>query len=153
MLIRLLILSFVLTLTSCSDNRQKRKDIVADKIVLINENRTEWENLTKDILDDPYVNQQLGKFINPAELNDNLKSRLLKKGIIRLSVQKGNTCKEVEYATDWTEYPFGAIYLKWTTCDSVQTQKGFYVDNFNTNFIEVWGVGNNWLIWVDSDFI
>ncbi len=153
MLIRLLILSFVLTLTSCSDNRQKRKDIVADKIVLINENRTEWENLTKDILDDPYVNQQLGKFINPDELNDNLKSRLLKKGIIRLSVQKGNTCKEVEYATDWTEYPVGAIYLKWTTCDSVQTQKGFYVDNFNTNFIEVWGVGNNWLIWVDSDFI
>ena len=153
MLIRLLILSFVLTLTSCSDNRQKRKDIVADKIVLMNENRTEWENLTKDILDDPYVNQQLGKFINPAELNDNLKSRLLKKGIIRLSVQKGNTCKEVEYATDWTEYPVGAIYLKWTTCDSVQTQKGFYFDNFNTNFIEVWGVGNNWLIWVDSDFI
>ena len=153
MLIRLLILSFVLTLTSCSDNRQKRKDIVADKIVMINENRTEWENLTKDILDDPYVNQQLGKFINPAELNDNLKSRLLKQGIIRLSVQKGNTCKEVEYATDWTEYPVGAIYLKWTTCDSVQTQKGFYVDNFNKNFIEVWGVGNNWLIWVDSDFI
>lgn len=66
---------------------------------------------------------------------------------------KGNTCKEVEYATDWTEYPIGAIYLKWTTCDSLQTQKGFYFDNFNTNFIEVWGVGNNWLIWVDSDFI
>ena len=153
MLNRLLILTFIITLTSCSGNRQKRKDIVADKIVMINENRTEWENLTKDILDDPYVNQKLGKFISPPELSDKLKSRLLKLGIIRLTVHKQDKCKEVEYATDWTEYPVGALYLTWTTCDSVETQKGFYLDNFNANFIEVWGVGNNWLIWVDSDFI
>jgi len=148
-----LILSFILTLTSCSDNRQKRKDIVAYKIVMINENRTDWENLTKDILDDPFVNERLGKFINPTELNDKLKKRLLEQGIVRLSVQKQDNCKEVEYATNWIEYPVGALYLTWTTCDSVQTRKGFYMDNFNTNFIEVWGVGNNWLIWVDSDFI
>lgn len=153
MLNRILILIFIITLASCTDNRQKRKDIVADKIVMINENRTELEKLTKDILDDPFVNQQLGKLISPSQLSDKLKERLLKQGIVRLSVQKQDNCQEVEYATDWTEYPIGALYLTWTSCDSIQTQKGYYKDNFNANFIEVWGVGNNWLIWIDSDFI
>jgi hypothetical protein len=153
MLNKLLILLFILTLASCADYRQKRKDIAANKIVMINENRTELEKLTKDILNDPFVNQQLGKFISPYQLNDKLKERLLNQGIVRLSVQKQDNCNEVEYVTGWTEFPVGAFYLTWTTCDSVQTRKGYYMDNFNTNFIEVWGVGNNWLIWVDSDFI
>jgi hypothetical protein len=153
MLNRLLILLFILTLASCADKRQKRKDIVAEKIVMINENRTELEKLTMDILDDPFVNQQLGKFISPSQLGDKLKERLIKQGLIRISVQKQDNCTEVEYLTDWTEYPVGSLYLTWTTCDSVQTRKGYYMDNFNTNFIEVWGVGNNWLIWIDSDFI
>lgn len=153
MLNRLFILSIILTLVSCKDNRQKRKDIVADRIVLINENRTELENLTKDIIEDPYVNQKLGKYIDPTELDINLKEQLIKRGIVRFSVQKQNNCQEVEYVTDWTQYPVGTLYLTWTTCDSVQTQEGYYLDNFNSNFIEVWGAGKNWLIWVDCDFI
>jgi hypothetical protein len=153
MLSRLLILPLIITLASCSDNREKRKDIVADKIVMINENRDEWEKLTKDILSDSYVNQQLGKFISPGHLNKDIQERLTKYGVVRLSVEKLNNCNEVEYATNWTDYPVGVLYLTWTTCDSVQTKKGYYLDNFNENFIEVWGAGNNWLIWVDSDFI
>ena len=153
MLNRLLILFFIMILASCTDNRQKRKEIVAEKIVMINENRTELEKLTLDILDDPFVNQQLGKFISPSDLSDNLKERLLRQGIIRLSVHKQDYCSEVVYATDWTEYPIGKLSLKWTTCDSVQTRKGYYLDNFNTNFIEAWGVGNNWSIWIDSDYM
>ncbi len=152
MLNKLIILTLIISFTSCLDNRQRRKDIVAEKIVIINENRTEWENLTKDILNDLFVNQKLGKLVSPTELNFDLKNRLLKQGILRLSVNKYNNCMQVEYDTDWTDYPIGALNITWTTCDSIQTQKGFYLDNFNINFIEVWGVGNNWLIWTDSDF-
>lgn len=153
MLSRFLILTFIITLASCSNNRQRRKDIVADKIIMINENRSEWEKLTKAILSDSFVNQQLNKFISPEQLNNEIKEKLEKNGVVRISVQKQENCNEVEYATDWTEYPVGAFYLTWTTCDSVQTKKGYYRDNFNENFIEVWGAGNNWLIWTDSDFI
>jgi hypothetical protein len=153
MLNRLLILLYILLLASCFDSRQNRKNIVSEKIEMINENIIEWEKLTKDILEDHYVNQKLGLSIYPDELSEKLKGKLLKQGIIWLSVQKNVECDEVEYRTDWADFPIGALHLKWTTCNSLHTQKGFYLDNSNINFIEVWGLGNNWLIWVDSDFI
>ena len=141
------------SLISCSDDRQRRKDIVADKIEDINSNQREWNSLTERILKDEYVNSRLGYFINPKELNESLSIDLREKEVISLSVDKTRNCQEVEYTTSCTKYPIGTLYLKWTSCDSIQSQKGYYKDNFDINFIEVWGIGNNWLIWIDSDFI
>jgi len=143
----------ILSVISCTDNRQKRKDIVAEKIEILNNELNEWSDLTQRILKNEYVNSHLGKFISPNDLDKSLSKELKEKGIIRLSVHKSSNCQEVEYSTNWTEYPIGSLYLTWTSCDSAQTQKGYYKDNFHINFIEVWGVGNNWLIWIDSDFI
>ena len=147
------ILSILLFLSSCADNREKRKEIVKDKIVILNENLNEWNALTEEILNDKYVNSQLGKFINPSNLNKKLREKLIDKEISTISVQNNERCKEVEYITNWTNYPVGTLYLTWTNCDSTQIENGYYLDNFNTNFIEVWGAGNNWLIWIDSDFM
>ena len=66
-------------------------------------------------------------------------SMLFKKLIFRL----------VERQANWTKYPVGMLYLTKTTCDTIQTKKGYYLDNFDVNFIEVWVVGNDWLIWID----
>ena len=153
--LKTIILIFLLTfsLLSCIDNREKRKEIVSEKIEQLSEKQNEWNNLTNRILENQFVNSNLGKGIYPTDLEQTLSTELISSGIKRITVRNSSECKEVEYETEWTEYPIGTLYLTWTTCDSEQTKKGYYKDNFDLNFIEVWGIGNNWLIWTDCDFI
>lgn len=146
-------LAFLLLLMSCGDRKEARIEIVEDKMIMLKEDLNEWNKLTQQILSDQYVNANLGKLIKPASLNGSLKEQLIDRDVLNISAQKNGDCKEVEFVTGWTSYPIVTLYLTWTNCDSTQTQQGYYLDNFNTNFIEVWGVGNNWLIWTDSDFI
>lgn len=148
------ILILILTLISCQDNRERRKGIVSEKMEAFSAERLEWEELTQRILKNEIVNANLGKSIEPSELGKSLETELEEKGISRISVLNSSECKEVEYITNWTGYPIGTLYLTWTTCgNKQQTEKGYYEDNFDSNFIEIWGIGNNWLIWTDSDFI
>ncbi len=136
---------------SCKDNRQKRDEMVKDKIESFHQNQTEWDSLAQKILRDDFVISHSGKNIKPEELNKPISDELQRKGIVSFSISNNEFCSEVEFVTNWTSYPIGTLYLNWTPCDSIQTKKGYYNDN--TNFIEVWGIGNSWLIWVDSDFI
>ncbi len=126
----LLIFCLFSSLISCTDNREKRTDIVKDKIEIINHGLFEWNKLSQEILNNAYVNSKLGKYIKAEELNEELKGKLLDKGIVRFSLQKFDRCTTVDYLTNWTEYPIGSLYLTWTTCDTTQTRKGYYLDNF-----------------------
>ena len=149
-----IILIFILTfiLSACKDNKEKRKEIVAEKITQFSDKESEWNNLTNRILENEYVNSNLGKGIYPNDLEQSLSTELIKNGIKFITVRNDSECKEVEYATEWTEYPIGTLYLTWTTCGNLkQTEKGFYQSD--SSFIEIFGIGNNWLIWTDSDFI
>ncbi len=141
-----------ISVNSCTDNRQLRKEVVLEKIHLLQEDIVEWNILTQSILNDSYVNSHLEKFIEPSQLNDALKEKLMANQITGLTAYSGSGCQKIEYLTNWTEYPVGSLYLIWSTCNTVQTQTGYYLDNFDQNFIEAWGIGNNWMIWVDSDF-
>lgn len=139
------------TVAACGDNRSKVNDIVFDKIESINEEQETWNNLTQQLLEDEYVNSHLGLYINPKNLPSQLYDELKEKGVIRLSATKNKECQDVEYSLDWMKKNHTSFYLTWSTCDAVQTKKGYYKDNYESNSIEVWGVGNNWLIWIDSD--
>jgi len=147
-----LILILIFSLLSCKDNSEKRKEIVSEKITYVVRTQSEWDNLTQLVLKDPFAMANQGKNIYPKDLDKTLSKELIEKGIKRLTVGISSECKQVEYETEWTEYPIGTLFLNWTTCDSEQTIKGYYKD-FGANFIEVWGIGNNLLIWTDSDFI
>jgi len=149
----ILIFSLTFSLLSCKDNREKRKEIVAKKIEQLTKNQTEWNSLIERILSDPFAISNQGKETYPEDLGKGLAKDLKDKGIRSITVGISSKCKQVEFTTEWTDYPIGTLYLTWTTCDPKQTKKGYYKDNFYYNFIEVWGVGNNWLIWTDSDFI
>ena len=147
-----IILIFILTssLYSCTDDKEKRKEIVAEKIAQFSDKKAEWNNLTNRILENQFVNSNLGKGIYPTDLEQSLSTELINNRIKFITVRNDSECKEVEYATEWTEYPIGTLNLTWTTCDPKQTEKGFFTEY---GFIEVYGIGNNWLIVVDSDFI
>lgn len=94
-------LVFVLTfsLLSCSDNKEKRKEIVLEKIDFISKNQKEWDNLTNRILKDSYVISNEGLIIEPSDLDNSLKQELEDKGIRKITVNIYDECKEVEYST------------------------------------------------------
>jgi len=121
------------------------------RIEIFNKEKSEWNNLTQRILSNNYVSTHLGLTISPSDLDETISIELKERGIISFTVTKDLTCQEVEYLTNWTKYPIGTLYLTWNPCDSMQTKQGYYKDN--SNFIEIWGVGNDWLIWIDSDSI
>ena len=104
--------------------------------------------MTNRILENQFVNSNLGKGIYPTDLEQSLSTELIENGIKFITVRNDSECKEVEYQTDY-EYSIGTLHLTWTTCDPKQTEKGFYQSD--SSFIEIYGIGNNWLIWTDGD--
>lgn len=58
---------------------------------------------------------------------------------------------EVQYTTSWTTLPLGQMYLTYDPCNDPHSGKGNYWTD--GNFIEVWGLGDGWMIVVDNDFI
>ena len=139
--------------SGCGDNRATIKEIVYDKIESFNKELDNWNIITQQLLGNDYVNSHLGLFINPKDLNSDLYEKLKEQGVIRFTVTKNIGCQEVEYTLDWMEKNYCTLYLTWTPCDLIQTKKGYNKDSYDTNFIEVWGLGNNWLFWLDSDLL
>ncbi|MFB6320809.1 hypothetical protein [Saccharicrinis sp. FJH54] len=145
-----IILTFIMTfsLLSCKNNTEKRKEIVIKKITQFSDKQAEWNNLTNRILENQFVKSNLGKGIYPTDFEKYLSTELIKNGVKRITVHKSSECKEVEYEFDY-EYPIGTLHLTWTTCAPKQTEKGYYQSD--SNYIEIYGIGNNWLIWTDGD--
>jgi hypothetical protein len=139
-----------LSLFSCNVGKDGRKEIVLEKIVEFREELKEWNNLTQRILKDETVNQNLGKIISPKDLDKSIADELEKKEIKYISVRNSSECKEVEYQKNW-DNSIGTQYLKFTTCDSLKTKKGYYQSDSSP--IEAFGIGNDWLIWIDLDAI
>lgn len=139
-------------LFSCQDIKEKRKRLVEEKISQITKNQEEWNFISNQILQSASEKSNLNKTLSPNDFDQSLSTILIKKGIRRITVQKNTNCEEIEYETSWSNYPIGTFYLVRTTCGNrKQTEKGF--TQFGKNFIDVYGIGNNWLIWIDSDFI
>jgi hypothetical protein len=150
---KILSLIILLFLISCTDYKTKRKNIVTEKIIEINNDIIKWKKLNQEILNDQIVNKELRHTIKRTQLNSHLQTKLEEFEISSFVVYKSEDCDRIEYRTDWSEYPIGSLYLNWHECADFQTKKGYYLDNFDENFIEVWGVGNNFEITIDSDFI
>ena len=151
MTIRILtILSISILLCSCKNSKEKREDIVQEKIKAITENLNDWNRLSSYLLKDDVINSKLGLTVNTSELKHQLRDELINKGIVSITVSKFEQCNKIEYQTKWTNYPVGTMYLTLDKCDSIQTLKGYYD---SSNFIETWGIGENWVIWTDSDFM
>ena len=133
----------IISLVSCSN----RKEIVLQKIENFRSEKKAWDDLTKLILNDKTVNSKLGLLIEPKELDDSLGNELLKKEIVFITVGNNKNCQSVEYQKCWKN-AIGTQYLKWTTCDSLKTKKDYYED---LSPIEVFGIGEKCLTWIDTD--
>lgn len=122
---------------------------MAQKIDNFREEEKEWNELTKRILNDETVNHKLGLLIKPEELEKSLADKLLEKEIAYIIVGNNKDCRKVEYEKKWSNN-LGAQHFEWSNCENKKAEKGYY-ENLGT--IEVFGIGNGWLVWVDSDAI
>lgn len=52
---------------------------------------------------------------------------------------------QFDFTTNWSEII--PVHLAYNTCDSIETVKGFYKKDKNSN--EFWGLGNNWSMWTE----
>ena len=106
------------------------------------ENKEQLEQITEKVLRNKKLILKSGQ-----KIEEQLKTLKIENIVITK-----NSCEtfEVEYRTSWTKYPIGTMYLTMNVCESTKYPNGSYV---NFGFIEVWGLGEGWILWVDSDFI
>ncbi len=139
---------FFFTLISCNVGKDGRKEIILEKIDEFNKEKKEWNDLTQSILKDESVNYKLGQLISPNDLDKSIADKLNDREIKYITVRNSPECQEVEYQKDW-DNSLGTQYLQFTTCDTLKTKNGYYQSDSSP--IEVFGIGDNWLIWIDID--
>lgn len=149
---RILII-MALILTGCNYiNTEKRK---ADKVEsykeFFYENRQQFEQLAKEIQDDKILSSKNGLLQKTEDL-DELKGKKLRRLDIHTFTISRTNCEQprIEFITSWTDYPIGQMYLTKDCSDEKSEKNNYWTDG---NFIEVWGLGDGWVLWVDGDFI
>jgi len=114
-------------------------------------NQDTFDHIVLRIAENATKNNLIGKRLELYEF-DELTIKQLRRLEIEYIVIHETNCGllEIEFATSWTDYPIGQTYLSYDCSDEKSTKGNYWSDG---NFIEVWGLGDNWTIWVDSDFI
>jgi hypothetical protein len=145
----LIILTIILTSCDYINTDKRRIDKAESYKQYFYENKEVFEQLIKDIQIDKSITSKMGLFQDVDKLEDELKIKKLRRLEIQtISITQTN-CEqpEIEFITSWTEYPIGQMYLT-KDCPGEKSTKGSY---WKGGFIEVWGLGNGWVIWIDSD--
>jgi hypothetical protein len=145
---KVLLTIIAFALISCNVGKDGRKAIIFERIEEFQKEQREWNNLTQRLLKDETVNQKLGLLIDPNDLDKSLADDLIKRDIKYISVRNSPECREVEYQKNWENF-IGTQFFTFTTCDSLKTKKGYYQSDSSP--IEVFGIGDNWLVWIDLD--
>jgi hypothetical protein len=97
-------------------------------------------------------NIRVGYFINQNELPDEIKECLNNLDITDLSLKLTN-CEgltEFEFTTSWCSKAH--LFISKDPCDMEHTKKGYHRET-NSSLIEIWGLGDGWVMWIDHDFI
>lgn len=110
--------------------------------------RKDFENLITLLSEQ---NLEKGFSINENNLSDNIKSILKKLSVSRISINNSscNVLNKYEFTSNWCGN--ATLYFSKDVCDKQQTEKGFHTKH--SEMIEVWGLGNDWVMWLDYDFV
>jgi hypothetical protein len=96
-------------------------------------------------------NLRVGYSIRENELPENIRTLLQK---LEISAVNLNTteCQDIVYyqfTSSWSS--MATLYFSKDSCDKVQAVKGYH--SKSSEMIEVWGLGDGWIMWIDYDFI
>ncbi len=142
----LVLITLSLTLSNCQATKSDTEDYIEN----FTENRVEFEALSKKIINNKALLSKIGYGINENEIDSKIKAELENLGIDEIYL-KHSDCEgkiEVEFLTNWTKK--ASVYFNRNYCETEQTKIGYHS---KTTMIEVWGLGNGWIMWIDYDFI
>jgi hypothetical protein len=139
---------FSLMLEGCSVNKFDTKRYINK----FSENKKDFEELVILLKSEKTITDRAGYSINENELNEEIRNKLDKLEIAEVSISYTH-CQgviSIGLTTNWTKK--ATVYFTNDICDKVQTARGYYsVQSSGT--IEVWGLGDDWLMLIDRDFI
>ena len=96
-------------------------------------------------------NLRVGYFVNETELPKNIRIVIEDLSItnISLNVTDCEQLPDYEFTSSWSSK--ATLYFSNNFCDKEQTNKGYH--SKPSEMIEVWGMGDGWVMWIDYDFI
>jgi hypothetical protein len=142
-----LILLFSLSLTNCSVNKVDINNYLNN----FEDKKKDFDELIIGLLNNESIVGKVGHTINENELSKPIKDKLDKLGIINVerSYSKCPDTTEINLTTNWTTK--ATVYFTKDICDKEQSAKGYHAKT--SQMIEVWGLGDGWIMWIDYDFI
>ncbi|KOP35997.1 hypothetical protein DBB36_19435 [Flavobacterium sp. WLB] len=113
-------------------------------------NKIAFEKVAEKIYADKELTKRTGRRIPENKIDPEIKNDLEKLGIESFTIYKANCKKdiEVEFILNWTKN--ATLYLVKNNCNFDRSKIGYHS---KTTMIEVWGLGNGWIMWIDYDFI
>jgi len=143
----ILFFSSNLFLFSCTDSKHDTKDYI-NKFY---SNKEAFDELIIELRSSKSLINRIGKPIKIYELNDSITKKLNQLGVsdLEISYSKCQGLTYISLTTSWAKK--ATVYFTKDSCDKIQTAKGYY--GKTSEMIEVWGLGDNWLMWIDYDFI
>ena len=142
--IMFLFLSLVFT---CCKQEDRLPDTYIDKFY---KNQSELGSLINVLKEDTFLENKYGQIFKPAQFDDATKRKLENLGIVEVHLFSwGGDQRQFDFKTNWRKVE--PIHLWYNTLDSVETVKGFYRKDENSN--EVWGLGNNRSLWIERKLI
>jgi hypothetical protein len=93
---------------------------------------------------------EVSSSIRESELSNQVQDLLNDLKINRVNVS-ATLCEGMvtyQFETDWSG--IATLYFSRETCNKEQTEKGYH---FTSGNIEIWGMGEDWLMMIDHDFI
>ena len=94
---------------------------------------------------------RVGYSINENNLSHNIQKILLDLEItnVRTTYTNCDGLIEYEFSSFWTRK--ASLYFSKNLCEKEQSRKGYHANP--SEMIEVWGLGDGWIMWIDYDFI
>ena len=135
-------------LNSCSINKSD-VDSYIDKFY--NE-KSDFDKIITYLSVDGDVMSRIGYSVNKNNLNKNLQSVLNKLDITDISTSSSDCEGVVEFQLEANWTTWAHIYFAKNECNYEQTKKRFYSQSSSSG-IEVYGLGDNWLMWIDYDLL
>ena len=91
-----------------------------------------------------------GHSVRTDELSKEVKQCLDKLDILNVTVNftKCNGVVEYQFTTSWSSN--ATVYLSKNICDNRQSENGFFR---SSEMVDVYGMGDDWILWIDHDFI
>jgi hypothetical protein len=129
---------------SCSVNKS---DIRKFK-VKFGENKNAFENLVELLKSQ---NLKVGYSINENELPKNIQELLENLKISDINILTTD-CKDIsnyQFRTSWSKN--ATLYFSKDHCNKQQANQEYH--SKVSDMIEVWGLGDDWVMWIDYDYI